>query len=225
MRTAKHETLQLAGNGRIALQSVIGVGEASRPGAVADGAPRRQDTFRLLLILTEFPPSFGGMQTHAIHLCRYLHQRGYHAEVATYRGPQVEFPFPVHRCLSRIGFTENLRILEGLTRAVRPDLLYASTIFYGRLSASTGIPMIARSAGNDVLRPWIVWPYRRLSRLLSTPSIEDILYRRFRKLDWPEGIESLLLTRRKAEMALSARPSRACWPTATIPRGCCGNSP
>src|SRR5438128_1739414 len=37
----------------------------------------RSNVSRLLLILTEFPPSFGGMQTHAIHLCRYLHQHGY----------------------------------------------------------------------------------------------------------------------------------------------------
>jgi phosphatidylinositol alpha-1,6-mannosyltransferase len=158
-----------------------------------------------LLILTEFPPSFGGMQTHAVYLCRYLHQCGYHIEVATYRGPEVEFPFPVHRCLSRIGFTENLHALESLTRIARPDLLYSSTIFYGRLSASTGIPMIARSVGNDVLRPWIVWPYRFLSRMLSTPWLEDRLYRRFRELDWPEGIESLLLARRKAEIAESVR--------------------
>src|SRR6476646_11349850 len=84
---------------------------------------------RLLLILTEFPPSFGGMQTHAVYLCRYLHQLGYHIEVATYRGPEVEFPFPVHRCLSRIGFTENLHALESLARIARPDLLYSSTIF------------------------------------------------------------------------------------------------
>jgi glycosyltransferase involved in cell wall biosynthesis len=145
------------------------------------------------------------MQTHAVHLCRYLHKRGYHAEVVTYRGPEVEFPFPVHRCLSRIGFTENIRTLESLTRTVRPDLLYSSTIFYGSLSASTGIPMIARSAGNDVLRPWIVWPYRWLSGLLSTPPLEDFLYRRFRKLEWPELVESLLLDRRREEMAQSAR--------------------
>src|SRR5215475_2229665 len=159
---------------------------------------------RLLLILTEFPPSFGGMQTHAVHLCRYLHQRGYHIEVATYRGPDVSYPFPVHRCLSRIGYTENLRILESLTRSVQPDLLYASTVFYGLLSASTGVPMVARSAGNDVLRPWIVWPYHRFSRTLSTPWLEDFLHRRFRKLDWPEAIESLLLERRREEVARSA---------------------
>ena len=182
----------------------MSIAEVGIPGTDRSDAGR-QGAFRLLLILTEFPPSFGGMQTHAVHLCRYLHRRGYHVEVATYRGPDVEFPFPVHRCLSRIGFTENLRTLESLTRAVRPDLLYASTIFYGRLSESTGIPMVARSAGNDVLRPWIVWPYRRLSSFLSKPSVEDMLYRRFRKLDWPELIESLLLKRRKEEVAYSAR--------------------
>lgn len=170
-----------------------------------DSRPLSRSPLRLLLILTEFPPSFGGMQTHAVHLCRYLHQCGYHIEVATYRGPEVEFPFPVHRCLSRIGFTENLHTLESLTRIARPDLLYSSTIFYGRLSASTGIPMIARSVGNDVLRPWIVWPYECFSRMLSTPWLEDRLYRRFSKLDWPEGIESLLLARRRAEISESVR--------------------
>lgn len=167
--------------------------------AASPGAPRR-----LLLILTEFPPSFGGMQTHAVQLCRYLHRQGYQAEVATYRGPEVEFPFPVHRCLSRIAFTENLRVLESLVKTLRPDVLYASTIFYGRLSEATGVPMIARSAGNDVLRPWIAWPYRCFSGLLSRPAVEDALYGRFRKLDWPEAVETLLLERRRAEMARSA---------------------
>lgn len=160
---------------------------------------------RLLLILTEFPPSFGGMQTHAIHLCRYLQEKGYRAEVATYRGPEVAFPFPVHRCLSRIGFMENLGRLERLARRLRPDVLYASTVFYGRLSAATGIPMIARSAGNDVLRPWIVWPYGWLSGALGQPWLEDTLYRRFRKMERPEWVESLLLERRRAEVRASVR--------------------
>jgi glycosyltransferase involved in cell wall biosynthesis len=161
---------------------------------------------RVLLILTEFPPSFGGMQTHAVHLCRYLHRHGYQIEVATYRGLETQqFPFPVHRCLSRIGFRENLCRLEALVRTTRPELLYSSTIFYGRLSASTGVPMIARSVGNDVLRPWIAWPFRWLSRTLSTPWFEDYLYRRFRKLDWPEPIELLLLDSRVSELVESAR--------------------
>lgn len=145
------------------------------------------------------------MQTHAVHLCRYLKRRGYHAEVATYRGPEVEFPFPVHRCLSRIGFIENLRKLETLARKVRPDLLYASTVFYGRLAAATGVPMIARSAGNDVLRPWIVWPFPWLSGALGRPWLEDSLYRRFQKMERPEWVESMLLKRRNAEVSESVR--------------------
>src|SRR5882724_4527934 len=32
---------------------------------------------RALLVLTEFPPSIGGMQTHAIYLARHLHDRGH----------------------------------------------------------------------------------------------------------------------------------------------------
>ncbi len=145
------------------------------------------------------------MQTHAVHLCGYLKRRGYYAEVATYRGPEVDFPFPVHRCLSRIGFVENLRMLEALARRVRPDLLYASTIFYGRLAAATGVPMIARSAGNDVLRPWIVWPYPWLSGMLGRPWLEESLYRRFQKMERPEWVESLLLERRHLEVRESVR--------------------
>jgi len=57
--------------------------------------PASHAPLRLLLILTEFPPSFGGMQTHAIHLRRYLQQRGDHAEVATYQSDTVAMLTPV----------------------------------------------------------------------------------------------------------------------------------
>jgi glycosyltransferase involved in cell wall biosynthesis len=107
--------------------------------------------------------------------------------------------------LSRIGFVENLRQLETLAHKMRPDLLYASTIFYGRLAAATGIPMIARSAGNDVLRPWIVWPYPWLSGALGRPWLEDTLYRRFQKMERPEWVESMLLERRVEEVKRSVR--------------------
>ena len=167
---------------------------------------RRENISRVLLILTEFPPSFGGMQTHAVYLCKHLWRQGYSIQVATYRanGVNEEFPFPVHRCLSRIGYHENLRVLEELAGRFRPDLLYASTVFYGKLSERTGIPMIARCAGNDVLRPWIVWPFAPLSATLSRPWLEEQLCERFRRMEWPELVESLLLQRRRAEMAQSA---------------------
>ena len=40
---------------------------------------------RLLLVLTEFPPGFGDMQTHAVNLTKHLAARGYAVEIATHR--------------------------------------------------------------------------------------------------------------------------------------------
>jgi glycosyltransferase involved in cell wall biosynthesis len=163
---------------------------------------------RLLLVLTEFPPSYGGMQTHAVHLCRRLHQRAYRISVATYRGDDqgtdARLPFPVHRSLSRIGYWENIRLLGSLARSFRADLVYASTVFFGQLREVAGVPMLCRSPGNDVLRPWIAWPFPWLSRALSTHWFEDLLYRRYRHLEWPERVEALLLERRRAAMRQSA---------------------
>jgi glycosyltransferase involved in cell wall biosynthesis len=163
----------------------------------------------LLLVLTEFPPSFGGMQTHAVYLCRHLHERGYRFEVATYRadeaaGVDAALPYPVHRSLSRIGYWRNLEALRSLARRIRPDLIYSSTVFYGQAGAATGAPALCRSAGNDVLRPWIAWPYRAASGLLSTPWLETQLYQRYRRLEWPERIENLLIERRRSLMRESA---------------------
>jgi glycosyltransferase involved in cell wall biosynthesis len=164
----------------------------------------------LLLVLTEFPPSFGGMQTHAVYLCRHLVERGYPIEVVTYRSPaagevDAGFPFRVHRRLSRIGYWENVRILGELARRGRFELMYASTVFYGHAGEAAGVPMIARCAGNDVLRPWIAWPYRVMSGVAAAPWFEDPLYARFRRLDWPERWERILLERRWLEVRRAAR--------------------
>ena len=76
---------------------------------------QRDSPARLALILTEFPPSVGGMQTHAEFLAQALHDAGHAICVYTYRcdDPHLataagEFdrqaPYPVHRVLSRVGF-------------------------------------------------------------------------------------------------------------------------
>ncbi len=168
---------------------------------------------RLLLVLTEFPPSFGGMQTHALALCRWLRQRGYEITVVTYRwedGPMDELvcDFPVHRILSRIAYHANLRKLELLSREIAPQLIYSSTVYYGELAERTGRPMLCRSAGNDVLRPWIAWPFPVGSHLLDVPAVERYLYRRWRRWHWPESLEGLLVERRFAVMRNSARSMR-----------------
>lgn len=161
---------------------------------------------RLLLILTEFPPSIGGMQTHAVYLARFLVERGHTVEVATYRGDaagDASLPYPVRRCLNRIGHWTNLKALEKLARRFQPDLIYASTVFFGHLRRLTGVPVVCRSAGNDILRPWIVWPYPLLSGALSHPLVERPLYDRFRRWPHPEQFDRLLLKSRIAVMRQS----------------------
>ena len=165
---------------------------------------------RLLLILTEFPPSFGGMQTHALELSQWLHRRGYQVEVATYRledGPAElpDLPFRVHRIMSRVAYYANVKKLAEVAREMRAELIYSSTVYFGEVAAIVGVPMFCRSAGNDVLRPWIAWPFEAGSGVLDLPWVERQLYRHWKKWEWPERLESLMIGRRAALMRASAR--------------------
>ena len=171
---------------------------------------------RILMVLTEFPPRIGGMQTHAINLVEHLVKRGMCLEVATYRAgdsDEVEaiesidaaVPCPVHRCLSRIGYFHNLTVIERIGRRFKPDLVYTSTVFYGDLGSRLNVPVVARSVGNDVMRPWIVYPYRFCSRFVSHPLWEHRLYRFFKRLDYPELVEAAFRKRRVQLMTESAR--------------------
>jgi phosphatidyl-myo-inositol dimannoside synthase len=171
---------------------------------------------RILLVLTEFPPRIGGMQTHAVYLSTWLAGRGYPIEVVTYRPDDVEesgaaqsydsrFSFPVRRCLSRLGFWKNLDQIGEIAAEFRPDLVYASTVFYGFLGPRLGVPVVCRSVGNDVLRPWIAYPFRLGSRLLSNPAVERYLYRTFQRLEQPEFVAALFRAARHRLMERSAR--------------------
>jgi len=156
------------------------------------------------------------MQTHAINLIRHLVKRGYPIAVVTYqpgdkyereavKSTDTSIPCPVHRCLSRVGHVQNLSRLSKMARAFRPDLIYSSTIFYGRLGDELNIPMIARSVGNDVMRPWIAYPFRFASGIAAMPTIDQTLYRTFRRLDYPEPLETLFRRKRVELMVDSAR--------------------
>ncbi len=167
---------------------------------------------RILLILTEFPPSIGGMQTHALLLSKTLHSQGHEMEVYTYRSDlhpeqarafDSTLPFPVHRVMSRIGYVRNLEVLSRAAASFRPDIIYSSTIFYGTLHSITGIPVVARSVGNDVQRPWIVYPFSLASSLAGAPWLDRKLYKLFRKLEKPEALE-LLLKDTRMELAHAA---------------------
>jgi glycosyltransferase involved in cell wall biosynthesis len=155
---------------------------------------------RLLLVLPEYPPAIGGMQTHALHLSRRLAQRGWELEVLTYhpataqeqaaaRAEDDRAPHPVRRVLSRIGYHWNLDLVARSAARFRPAAIYSSTVFYGGLTERTGLPVICRSVGNDVLRPWIAWPYPLLSRALGYWRLERALFRLFRRLRYPAVIQ------------------------------------
>ena len=171
---------------------------------------------RVLLVLTEFPPRIGGMQTHGVHLVRHLAQRGYPAAVLTH-GPtradevdrwrvvDADMPLPVHRILSRLSHWATLGRIEAFARRWQPDLIYCSTVFYGLLRQRLDVPVLCRSVGNDVMRPWIAWPFRPLSRLLGVALLERWLVDLYERLHSPDWVERLARERRRQLTEASAR--------------------
>ncbi len=170
-------------------------------------------TPRILLILTEFPPAIGGMQTHANLLSRHLHASGARVCVFTYRpeapaaaASEVDatFPFPIHRTLSRLSYFHNLSVLREAVAGFAPDFIYSSTVFFGVLERLTGIPTVCRSVGNDVLRPWIAWPFPVGSSVAAHLLFERRIYQFFKKLEKPEWLEVLFRERRRSLMRTAA---------------------
>ena len=174
------------------------------------------DRLRLLLVLTEFPPSIGGMQTHAFYLSRHLVAAGHDVQVITYHSADSEareearcfdstLDFSVHRSLSRLSFWYNVEILARFAREFKPDLIYCSTVFYGILRDSVDVPIVCRSVGNDVLRPWIAYPFHLGSHLLGTPGLDNWAYNTFKRMDHPEWLAALFAKKRRAMVAQSVR--------------------
>ncbi len=161
---------------------------------------------KILLILTEFPPDFGGMQTHAEALAQRL-TGAYTLEVCTYKPTKYKHEaalydrqaaYPIHRILSRISFYGNIGKLHTLIMGFQPHIIYSSTIYYGILQQTTGIPVICRSVGNDILRPWIIYPFKWGSGLLSNRWFEQAFARLKKNLSKPPVLDSILVTKRKA---------------------------
>jgi len=170
---------------------------------------------KIVLILTEFPPAIGGMQTHAILLSRYFQKKGHEVEVFTYRAmddlketkiSDNSFPFTINRKLTRISYFKNLEFLEEAIKKIKPDLIYSSTVFYGILQEKTKIPVICRSVGNDIMRPWIVYPFHIGKNIVSSFFVEKYLYKFFKKIYKPEFLE-ILFRKKRVELTLNAARS------------------
>ena len=171
---------------------------------------------RILLILPEFPPSIGGMQSHAQELAAALVVRGHevrvlayqalHAhEMEAYRDYDQRQSFPITRNISRLGWRRNFQTIESEGCEFQPELIYSSTVFYGGAGDGRGVPVVCRSPGNDIQRPWIVWPFRFLSGFVSRPWFENSLYQIVRKLDYPQVFERLYYRLRRKLTAEAAR--------------------
>ncbi|MRD48851.1 glycosyltransferase [Caenimonas koreensis DSM 17982] len=164
-----------------------------------------------MLVLTEFPPAVGGMQTHARHLAAHLSRRADAVEVLTYRitDPQLaaqahafdsQCGYPVHRVLSRLGYWHNMALLLERVRRFRPDAIYASTVFYGLLRTRTDLPLVCRSVGNDVLRPWLGYPYRAFSRLVGSRAVQHGLRWWLEHAHHPDWVDRLFRRAREQLM-------------------------
>jgi phosphatidyl-myo-inositol dimannoside synthase len=163
--------------------------------------------YRILLVLPEFPPHFGGMQTHAVYLSHYLAGKGYDLEVLTYQSTDRENArqaalhdaqcnFPIDRTLSRIGFWHNIKMIAKKAYVFRPNVVYASNVYYGLVRQYLNVPIVCRSVGNDLLRPWIVYPFVFGSSLLSHPTFESILYSWFINRSYPQWIDTIFRNKR-----------------------------
>ncbi|GAB2888439.1 glycosyltransferase family 4 protein [Uliginosibacterium flavum] len=175
-------------------------------------------SLRLLLILPEYPPSFGGMQTHAVNLSRHLAAQGHQLKVLTCRADDPDLheeclrhdatqSFPVRRVLSRVAHWHSVAQAVAVGRRFAPDLIYASNVYFGEVGRVLGVPTVCRSVGNDVMRPWIAYPFRFGSSLLGSRWVGTRLYRLFRQFNAPEWIERILRDQRRLVMTQAARAS------------------
>jgi len=119
----------------------------------------------LLVVWPEYPPAIGGIQVHGLEFVRFLQSRAVPFVLLT-RVPQsaamareaAEFDAQAgiapRRILPRGDFGKALDLLRELTRALRPAAVFSSQIAYAP-AFGDGCRVVCRSAGNDVLRPWV----------------------------------------------------------------------
>lgn len=119
---------------------------------------------RLLFVWPEYPPAFGGMQVHGVEIARYLQAAGIQLVVVTYvptgatrvRAAEIDEanPFETRRILPRGSFSAVLEKLCKLRDELSPTVVFSSQAAFAPVFFPH-IRFVCRSAGNDVLRPWI----------------------------------------------------------------------
>lgn len=109
---------------------------------------------RILIVAPEFPPSIGGMASHAARTAELLEQRGHSVRVVTRRGPASAESPAVRRVLTgRYG--PDARRIRSAVRAMRAEVVLLANAGFAVLAPYLGVPVVARTVGNDVYAAWI----------------------------------------------------------------------
>ena len=162
----------------------------------------------VFFILPEFPPSFGGMQAHAVKMVEYF-KRHYNLVVFVYKTKKGEYPEPegytLKPVLSRLSYYYNVEVILKEAKKYNPKFIYSSTVFYGLLKHYIDIPVIARSIGNDILRPWLFYPFKLGRSIISSDLLEDVFIFLKSSIDKPPYLSMLFQKYRKFLVAESIK--------------------
>jgi len=136
----------------------------------------------ILIVWPEYPPAYGGIQVHGVEFAKYLHRQEIPFLVVTKQptapGAAVESReidslngFSALRVLSGHDFQRDLATLQSLATALKPSVVLSSQVAYAPAFEGTS-RFVCRSAGNDILRPW-VGPIDIRSKLLREKTFEE----------------------------------------------------
>ncbi|MEO6588312.1 MAG: glycosyltransferase, partial [Pyrinomonadaceae bacterium] len=112
--------------------------------------------------------------------------------------------FPIYRVMSRIGYWFNIVTLTELVKNFKPDIVYSSTVYYGLLRKYTNVPVVCRSVGNDLMRPWLGYPYNTGKKVFTNYQLEKIVDYCAHNMDYPAWVETAFSDRRFAVMREAA---------------------
>jgi phosphatidyl-myo-inositol dimannoside synthase len=119
----------------------------------------------ILVVWPEYPPSVGGMEIHGLEFVRFLRELKLPFTVVTrepstaaFRAEALAFDeaagIKTIRELPRSDFQRALRWIRQMTAALRPQVVYSSQLAYAP-AFGRQVRVVCRTAGNDILRPWI----------------------------------------------------------------------
>jgi len=140
----------------------------------------------LLVVWPEFPPSTGGMQVHGVEFAKFLFANNIQFFVVT-NEPSCEeeeiesreidqiLGFSPLRVLPRNDFTASMKALEQICKELAPRAVFSSQVSYAPAFRNIK-KVVCRSAGNDLLRPW-VGPYNIAYEVMRKLPFEEQRHR------------------------------------------------